>query len=666
MNVATDAFRGIGDSAVDSSDKAQLENEKKKIYNDKNTIETIIQGFRYTVTLADRGLAMEYAYAGLTRPIEMEPQKAWDQIEMADRHEDNELKRTRVYLDAISKWPLEKTFYAKIMNYITHNDVLDKDIDSFVELVRFWDMDNEDFFNSMILDYERSKIVRDYLDANPNIGEIDFKRYDTDTYIKVRDAKIELENFLYKQTKERKIPSLCRVTRGIKEYYDVCLYKIQQLDTSILRGIAENVTIVNYANRIHDEKVLFPGLLNDVWVNGDTKSIPELKLKSKWMLPESDSIIMYQNNALLGTAFGGEGFVLTSSRICDLKSRVQIGLNQITSVSYGSEAEPIIVSSSDKQIMISTKKQGPATSSFLYNCLNDIVKRYSDSVTSVDDTFDQVEFKSNKLFSKKALLGVCAVVLCTIGVVSIKNVVKMYKEVTVNKDDFSENVEVYSNTLTTDYSLENTLNSYSTQKDEKSHINVSDEKKYETNDVLGIVDTNTNNTQQKSWTDYTEDDLGDSYDPTLRIVTDYNVVAVAASSTLAANGYDYSAGKVHDNNLDTAWVEGIENGNGEGESIVFMFDGEYIINGFYIYNGYQKNDDIYQKNSRPQMINVWANEEYVGSFILNDLRERQCIIFDESVIASNLSIQIASVYGGNKYTDTCISEIEFDGIGFAE
>ncbi|MBQ8116936.1 MAG: zinc ribbon domain-containing protein [Lachnospiraceae bacterium] len=400
LNAVTGIGRSIGDSAVDSSDRERLEAEKKKIYDDKNTIKTIMDGFRFSIQMADYGLAMEYENAGFTKAIGLNAKKAWDQSVMAYKHEEDRLKRAQVYLDSISKWTLKLSFYVEVMEYIVQNEVSDNDLDQFIELIRFWDMDEEEYLNSMVLDYERSMIVRNYINTNSSIGEIDFKRFDTDTYIKVRDAKVELEDVLFQQTKVKQFPMLNRVAQEIVGYYKVCADKIQNLDTRILRRITENDAIEAYANSIHDEKVVFPELLNDVWVNGDEATIPERKLKAKWMLPEADSIIMYQNNAIFGTAFGGKGFVLTSSRICDLKSKTQININQIIAVRYEKETKLIIVSSGDKQIQISTEKQGAATRSFLCNCLNDIIERYSDTITDEDKHRRIVMITSEKILGR--------------------------------------------------------------------------------------------------------------------------------------------------------------------------------------------------------------------------------------------------------------------------
>lgn len=134
------------------------------------------------------------------------------------------------------------------------------------------------------------------------------------------------------------------------------------------------------------------------------------------------------------------------------------------------------------------------------------------------------------------------------------------------------------------------------------------------------------------------------------------VSAVHASSELSENGMTHSAGRICDGRLENAWVEGAS-GAGVNESVVFTFDGEYKVSGMNINAGYQKNQDIYYKNARPQSVKLTFSDGSSMSLDLGDICGPQNIAFGHPVKTSEITIAIESVYPGNKYEDLAISEI---------
>ncbi len=131
---------------------------------------------------------------------------------------------------------------------------------------------------------------------------------------------------------------------------------------------------------------------------------------------------------------------------------------------------------------------------------------------------------------------------------------------------------------------------------------------------------------------------------------------VYASSELSENGMTHSAGRICDGRLENAWVEGAS-GAGVNESIVFTFDGEYKVSGMNINAGYQKNQDIYYKNARPQSMKVTFSDGTAISLHLEDICGPQNITFEKPVKTNEISVMIESVYPGNKYEDLAISEL---------
>lgn len=141
-------------------------------------------------------------------------------------------------------------------------------------------------------------------------------------------------------------------------------------------------------------------------------------------------------------------------------------------------------------------------------------------------------------------------------------------------------------------------------------------------------------------------------------------VEVMTSSELESDSESYRIENLLDTSLETAWVEGKE-GDGVGENFTFMFN-ESIkldLSSIEIFNGYLKNSNTWVENNRVENLELYINGELQYSLVLNDDMESQ--IFDIEPLAieygTTLTFEIASVYTGDKYQDTAITEINFYG-----
>lgn len=167
----------------------------------------------------------------------------------------------------------------------------------------------------------------------------------------------------------------------------------------------------------------------------------------------------------------------------------------------------------------------------------------------------------------------------------------------------------------------------------------------------------------------------------------------------------YDPFKAYDNNLSTAWSEGVE-GDGIGEVLIYpLCDSDRIENeNLRIFTGYAKSKDLWLKNNRPRNIKIFilkstehswnkntsfpmditvVDEQYATLKDVFDWQplpiEKSKITFENRKKASDESlekeemrkywdsreeyfvgIQILSVYPGTKYKDTLISEISYD------
>lgn len=154
-----------------------------------------------------------------------------------------------------------------------------------------------------------------------------------------------------------------------------------------------------------------------------------------------------------------------------------------------------------------------------------------------------------------------------------------------------------------------------------------------------------------------------------------SVKSITASSVLKEdNGINYEPNNAHDFDKNTAWIEGKPD-YGIGEFIEYCFDfsetegynGELGISRILLANGYKKDKQTWKNNSRVKQLKVYVNEKPYAILNLLDAFEIQTIDLGEIKFPANketkLKFEITQVYKGNKYKDTAISLLMFEGIG---
>lgn len=143
---------------------------------------------------------------------------------------------------------------------------------------------------------------------------------------------------------------------------------------------------------------------------------------------------------------------------------------------------------------------------------------------------------------------------------------------------------------------------------------------------------------------------------------------LAASSVLApAPPNNYYVENAHDFDLSTAWVEGKED-DGIGESISYYFKANSpAVTEVQIYNGYLKNASAWENNNRVKSLKMFVDDELVALLKLSDTSGLQKFQLGQEYQSNTgdmvIRFEIMAVYKGNKYSDTAITEIEFDGTG---
>lgn len=143
------------------------------------------------------------------------------------------------------------------------------------------------------------------------------------------------------------------------------------------------------------------------------------------------------------------------------------------------------------------------------------------------------------------------------------------------------------------------------------------------------------------------------------------ILDVSSSSALSTQ---YKGDNAHDFSILNAWVEGAP-GNGEGEYLVYTFPGYCPrITTIQILNGYTKTEKAWLDNGRVKRLRMYYNGEPYAILELEDTRRLQS--FDVGILGFNdssaadwtLKFEILDVYPGDKYADTVITELYFDGI----
>ena len=373
LNAVTGAGRAISDSVVDNKDNANLEKQKQLIYENEDYKDEFLYGLRRCIALADIGMAEEYANKGMTQRINIDFQRAVEQFSVLFHHEKNEYIAAQKTIDIINLYPLMPMFYRSV---ISTTIAYDSGIDDMMRFLQFWNM-REDYV-MLFVDERKRKVINEYLKNHPEIKRIDFDEYDPNTYLKVKKAKEDLIGEQKKITNDLSLPITVPVCLKINDYFDNCLNREKTLDSvEVLEGLSDNTTAIEFAEKVCNEKTHLRGLLKNVWVYGDKTAIPKEKILNKWKLPKNDNIYMYQNSAIFGTTFGGNGFVLTDTLICDLKSRKIIMLNDVNNIVYDHSKRIIIVYADGKSISINVEDEKPASRLFLYRCLEYFIQHYS-------------------------------------------------------------------------------------------------------------------------------------------------------------------------------------------------------------------------------------------------------------------------------------------------
>lgn len=153
-------------------------------------------------------------------------------------------------------------------------------------------------------------------------------------------------------------------------------------------------------------------------------------------------------------------------------------------------------------------------------------------------------------------------------------------------------------------------------------------------------------------------------------------VNAEASSTLEPQGENgYSPTNLTIPVSFCTWAEGAD-GDGIGESVeireLYMGPGKDVLNfqQICIVNGYAETEKKWQENNRVKSLKMYYGDVYMGTIALEDTMNPQYIDISPLQMTvqngreARFRFEIAEVYEGTKYDDTCITTIaiDFEGI----
>lgn len=128
------------------------------------------------------------------------------------------------------------------------------------------------------------------------------------------------------------------------------------------------------------------------------------------------------------------------------------------------------------------------------------------------------------------------------------------------------------------------------------------------------------------------------------------------NSVKQSESYDYSAKSVVDGDATSSWQEN-EEGIGEGKGFKLKLDKNHKIRYIVLNLGNWRSDQLWEYNARPKILTIQVGEQKKDVEFPNE-KKKFCLSFEEPVEAGDVSMYIKEAYGGSRWQDTCISEIE--------
>jgi hypothetical protein len=152
-----------------------------------------------------------------------------------------------------------------------------------------------------------------------------------------------------------------------------------------------------------------------------------------------------------------------------------------------------------------------------------------------------------------------------------------------------------------------------------------------------------------------QDGLYEDSSANLEQAVSVGIADATQSSYLNTGSGVYTVMSAIDGNTDTSWQEGVD-GDGIGEYILLAFDQSCSVEYISLKLGNWRDAEHFAANNRPQRLTFeLGGETYTYDF--PDEQREFILHFKNPVLAENLRITVDGVYNGDKWNDTCISEV---------
>lgn len=187
-----------------------------------------------------------------------------------------------------------------------------------------------------------------------------------------------------------------------------------------------------------------------------------------------------------------------------------------------------------------------------------------------------------------------------------------------------------------------------------------------------VVDILPSCTRTKAW-DKSYTCIGGDYNYGSEVWGDYGQFTATASSFLNDNGvlFEPEAVKYEVGTRQRCWAEGVA-GPGIGEWLELAFAEKKRLRGIDLINGFNQSGLIpnrdysqerviqkFKENNRIKRLRVLADGKSIGVFDLADMFSPQRIFFPgPPVVAKTIRLEIAEVYPGSKFDDTCLGGVQ--------
>lgn len=133
---------------------------------------------------------------------------------------------------------------------------------------------------------------------------------------------------------------------------------------------------------------------------------------------------------------------------------------------------------------------------------------------------------------------------------------------------------------------------------------------------------------------------------------------VSASSEFPPDGESYLATNVSDGLQDTYWCEGVEEGDGVGEFLMFDFGRTVTVKTLEILNGMGGGLDLYKKGNAATVVTAQFSDGSTKALTLKPFPLLQRADLGGKT-TSSVKLTISAVRKGTDYNDLCISEAYF-------